>query len=136
MQPTHLAPEDRRAPPCFILGGWWAYRWRLQAFLNVIRSDYRCQEGVLIVEQIHEIWDFKQFLEPLGVVFSGLVPTSSAPSVCHSWRFVTRVELFRARGAEDWAIDQDILGIAGDQWGSAHDLDVVLLLKQWARAPD
>ena len=89
---------------------------------------------MLVVEQIHEIWNFKRFLEPLGVVFSGLVPTPGEPSACHSWRFVTRVELFRARGSDDFSIDQGML-IDGDQWRMAHDLDVVLLVKQWVPAP-
>lgn len=106
----------------------------------MIRRQYRCQEGTLIVEQIHEIWNFKQFLEPLGVVFSGLVPTPAEPSVCHSWRFVTRAELFRAHGSDDFTIDQGVLGsevIGGDREGLApvHDNDVVLLLKQWVPAP-
>ena len=89
---------------------------------------------MLVVEQIHEIWNFKRFLEPLGVVFSGLVPTPGEPSACHSWRFVTRVELFRARGSDDFSIDQGML-IDGDQCRMAHDLDVVLLVKQWVPAP-
>ena len=104
---------------------------RPQDFINEIARNYHCHD-VLIVEKINEIWNFKKFFEPLGIVFSGLVPTVVEPSVCHSWRFVTRVELFRARAAADYTIDQAVLGIDGDRWLEAGDLDVVLLVKQWA----
>ncbi len=77
-------------------------------FRKHIKDNYNCK-GLLIVELLKNSWDFKQFLEPLAVTFSGLCPTATEPDVCHSWRLLRRVDLFKHRGSADWELQPGVM---------------------------
>ena len=52
-----------------------------------------CRGRRLICETLDNVWDWKTFFEPLEIHVSAIAASHTFPDVCHSKRFVSRMDL-------------------------------------------
>ena len=97
-------------------------------FANWLREHLKPVRGrALHVEVLHTIMDFRAWLVPFHVSYSGLTACQSALDTCHSWRFVKRRLLGTISGSDADVVQNDI-----PEWSdlAPDDNDVVLILKE------
>ena len=67
---------------------------RPQEFCGRIKASVKpCRGRKLICETLDSVWDWKTFFQPLEIQVSGIAASPSKRDVCHSKRFVSRMDL-------------------------------------------
>ena len=79
----------------------------------------------LIVEVVKATWDWQEFFKPLGLSFSGIAASQSNPDVCHSKRFVNRIDLAQMT-LPGWDVETP----SDFATCESHPCDVIMCAKQ------